>query len=101
MVKPNHDLRTSFQEKNCGQTNKNNNIISIPAVGSLRCRESHQQFQFFWAAGKLNLGNYSTKDHPRYTTQLIGIHMRDNNPPRSLRGCVVTGVSYHTCNHSQ
>ena len=30
----------------------------------LRCRESQRQFRFFWAAGKLNLGDYSTKKHP-------------------------------------
>ena len=30
----------------------------------LRCRESQRQFQFFWAAGKLNLGDYPTKKHP-------------------------------------
>ena len=30
----------------------------------LRCRESQRQFRFFWAAGKLNLGDYPTKKHP-------------------------------------
>ena len=30
----------------------------------LRCRESQRQFRFFWAAGKLNLADYSTKCHP-------------------------------------
>ena len=30
----------------------------------LRCREAQGQFQYYWASGKLNWGDYSTKHHP-------------------------------------
>ena len=30
----------------------------------LRCRDSQGQFRYFWAPGSLNLGDYSTKNHP-------------------------------------
>ena len=30
----------------------------------LRCRYSQNQFRYFWAPGALNLGDYSTKNHP-------------------------------------
>ncbi len=30
----------------------------------LQCRISQKQFQHYWAAGKLNLGDYFTKHHP-------------------------------------
>jgi hypothetical protein len=30
----------------------------------LRCRISQMQLRHYWAAGKLNLGNYFTKHHP-------------------------------------
>ena len=30
----------------------------------LRCRESQGQFRYYWASGKLNWGDYSTKHHP-------------------------------------
>ena len=30
----------------------------------LLCRDSQNQFRYFWAPGALNLGNYSTKNHP-------------------------------------
>ena len=30
----------------------------------VRCRESQRQLRFLWAAGKLNLADYSTKCHP-------------------------------------
>ena len=29
----------------------------------LRCRDSQNQFWYFWAPGALNLGDYSTKNH--------------------------------------
>ena len=30
----------------------------------IRCRESQEQFRFYWAPGHLNWGEYSTKHHP-------------------------------------
>ena len=30
----------------------------------LRCRDSHNQFRYFWDPGALNLGDYSTNNHP-------------------------------------
>ena len=30
----------------------------------LRCRESRQQFRFYWAPGSNNWAEYSTKHHP-------------------------------------
>ena len=30
----------------------------------LRCRDSQDQFRYFWDPGSLNLGNYRTKNHP-------------------------------------
>ena len=30
----------------------------------LRCRDSQNQFRYFWAPGAFNLGDYSTKNHP-------------------------------------
>ena len=30
----------------------------------LKCRESQQQFRYYWAPGKNNWGDYSTKHHP-------------------------------------
>ena len=30
----------------------------------IRCRESQKKFRYLWAAGKLNLDDYSTNNHP-------------------------------------
>ena len=30
----------------------------------LKCREAQQQFRFYWAPGRDNWGDYSTKHHP-------------------------------------
>jgi len=30
----------------------------------LKCRESQQQFRYYWAPGRNNWGDYSTKHHP-------------------------------------
>ena len=54
----------------------------------LCCRELQQQFRYFWAAGKLNLSDYSTKTHPPpYTTFLIGQHIRANLLMLTARVC--------------
>ena len=67
----------------------------------LRCRESQRQFWFLWDAGKLNLGDYSTKITPPCTTFPIGTQMRASNSTCSLQGCDVTPVTTYRWNLPQ
>ena len=46
----------------------------------LRCREAHNQFQYYWDPGLLNWGEYSTKHHtPTYREQNHALHARTSH----------------------
>jgi hypothetical protein len=62
--------RTPIQTDNstaCGVVNSNIQPRRTKAMDMrfhwLRCREAQQQFRFYWAPGKTNLGDYWTKHH--------------------------------------
>ena len=59
----------------------------------LRCRESQKQFRSFWAAGNLNLADYSTKNHPPPIPHFPLTNTRGLIYKFSLQGCVVTHVT--------
>ena len=63
--------RSPIQKDNSAAAGVVNNTIvprKLKAIDRrlywLRCRKSQGQFQYYWAPGLLNWGDYSTKHHP-------------------------------------
>ena len=43
----------------------------------LRCRKSQGNFRFYWPPGKLNWGDYSTKQHPPFIVPITAPNFLD------------------------
>ena len=55
----------------------------------LKCRESQEQFQYYWAPGKANLADYFTKHHsPAHHKAVRPIYLHENNSQLSMQGCI-------------